>query len=137
MIRSSLNRGRCAVPGLHIDLSDDRKTLTITAPTKPVLAIRLPTEQLDDLIKNLGEQRARMRPPVTARTAGGQTARAMLSPAWSVRSEPLLQQPLLQIRDVRFGWLHYSIPIAEARKLSDALLRVVAAAKEKGQGKPN
>jgi hypothetical protein len=44
-----------------------------------------------------------------------------VDPRWAYDHETMLDQPVLRIRDPRFGWLHYVITPDTAKRLADAL----------------
>jgi hypothetical protein len=108
-------------PNWHLD--DDRKTVTITFPTNPPVALKLDARAVDDVLNNLGAFRAAMTPEVPRDHSLGQRVAAVPNPLWQTEPEMMLGDSLLHLRDPRFGWLDYMIPREEARKLAGFLLR--------------
>ena len=109
------------VTNWHIE--DDRKTVTITFPTTPLIALKWDTDVVSEHLGKLGEFRALMQPEVGTTWAPGQLFRAIIDPVWSTEPEVMEGNSVLHVRDPRFGWLHYVIPRHEARKLGEALIR--------------
>ncbi|RUT32657.1 hypothetical protein EMQ25_05790 [Arsenicitalea aurantiaca] len=104
-------------------LSDDLKTVTITFPTSPPVQFVLDAAAVDDLLRNLGELRAHMTPPVPADYQIGQKVAAIPDPRWYTEPEMLSGDSLIHVRDPRFGWLHYLLPRASAQQLAQYLTR--------------
>lgn len=124
--------------GPNWKLNDDLKTVTLTFPTNPPVALRLDVSQVEDVLKNLGEFRASMAPEVPQTYAMGQKVGAVSNPAWVTEPDLMVGDSLLHIRDPRYGWLHYLIPREEARKLATFLQNQVEAEPPgTRQGKPN
>ena len=96
-------------------------TVTLTFPTTPPVTLKLNANQVDDILKNLGDFRAAMKQEVPKSFAMGQMVDAVPDPIWATEPDALLGNSLLDIRDPRFGWLHYLIPKDEARKLASLL----------------
>ncbi|KWV59982.1 hypothetical protein AS026_27165 [Rhizobium altiplani] len=104
------------------ELDDEFKTLTITFPTDPPVAFVLDTESLSKLIEGAGQIRAEMPPPHDETWEGGKMVDAVLDPRWYTEPDALLGEPLLHIRDPRYGWLHYALPRESARALGTLLI---------------
>jgi len=119
--------------GPNWKLDEDGKTVTLTFPTEPPVALKLDAVQIDDLLRNLGMFRGGMQPEVPAGYALGQKVEAVLNPAWMTEPDLLMGDSLLHLRDPRFGWLHYLIPKGEAKKLAGFLQNQANAAQEQGQ----
>ncbi|MEK1871575.1 MAG: hypothetical protein AAAC50_03980, partial [Rhizobium altiplani] len=98
------------------------KTLTITFPTDPPVAFVLDTDSVSKLIEGAGQIRAEMPPPHDETWEGGQMVDAVLDPRWYSEADALLGEPLLHIRDPRYGWLHYALPRESARALGTLLI---------------
>jgi hypothetical protein len=105
-------------------ISEDLKTVTLTVPGNPPIALRFTVADVDDILKNLGGLRALMKPEFPRDYAGGQKVRCITDPIWASESDVLMGNSLLHIRDPRYGWLHYMLPKNEARKLGGYLLRL-------------
>lgn len=119
-------------------LEDDHETITITFPTDPPVAVQWKAAAVDEHLQKLGEFRANMRPEISKTFALGQLVGAVPNPAWMTEPDAMQGDPLLHIRDPRFGWLHYLIPKEEARKLAGFLQRQVDAPPPgQEQGKPH
>ena len=58
-------------PMVIIEGATDYKTVTITFPTEPPVALRLDAAQVDDLLSNLGSFRGAMKPEVARKYGGG------------------------------------------------------------------
>jgi hypothetical protein len=124
------------MPGPNWKLDDDGKTVTLTIPTDPPVALQLDASQVDAMLQNLGLFRGSMQPDVPAAYALGQKTPAIRDPAWVSEPEAMMGDSLLHIRDPRFGWLHYIIPKSEAKKLAD-FLQIQAAAPPPPAGVPH
>jgi hypothetical protein len=122
--------------GPNWKLDEDGKTVTLTFPTEPPVALKLDAVQVDDLLRNLGIFRGSMKPEVPTKYALGLKVEAVPDPAWMTEPDLMLGDSLLHIRDPRFGWLHYLIPKTEAKKLAE-FLQTQANAPPKDQGQPN
>ena len=107
--------------GLNWNLEGDRNSVTLSLPTVPPLAVKLSTEAVDDVLRNLGDFRAKMRPPPVSVWAPGQTFHAIANPRWMTEPEAMMGNSVLHIRDPRYGWLHYVLPRKGARKLAGLL----------------
>lgn len=103
--------------GPNWNLDDDLKTVTVTFPSNPPVALQLDAAAIDDLLKNLGAFRASMLPPHDLSFTLGQKVMAIPNPAWVTEPDALLGDSLLHLRDPRFGWQHYVISRSDARKL--------------------
>ena len=108
--------------GPNWKLEDDLKTVTVTFPTNPPTALKLDAAGVEDLLKNLGEFRAHMKPEIAAEWELGQKVGAVPDPRWYSESELMMGNSLLHLRDQRFGWLHYVLPRESARELGMVLL---------------
>lgn len=76
------------------------------------------------LIEALGELRPSLQPPIPMDLpAGPRKVNAIPDPRWYVEPEMMEGNSLLNMRDPRFGWLHYVLPRNEARKLGELLIR--------------
>lgn len=120
------------------ELNQDLKTVTITFPTDPPVALRLDLLGVENIIKNLGDFHAAMKPEVPKNFAVGQKVEVIPDPAWVTEPDLLMGNSILHIRDPRYGWLHYLIPREEAKKLG-ILLQNQADAPSPGpkQGQPS
>ena len=107
------------VAGPNWELTDKR-TLTVTFPTKPPVAIENDTAQVEDMIAHLGEYRAAMVPEVPPEFPQGQSVDAIRNPAWMLENESR-GDVVIHIRDPRYGWLHYLLPRQEAAKMAGLL----------------
>jgi hypothetical protein len=102
-------------------LEDDYKSVTVTFPTNPPVALRLDIGGVDDILKNLGHFRAAMKPEIARAYAMGQKVGAVPDPIWVTEPDLMQGDSLLHLRDPRYGWLHYLLPRAEALKLGQLL----------------
>ena len=124
--------------GPNWKLDDDLQTVTVTFPTDPPVALKLDAQHVEEILKNLGEFRAHMKPEIPHDHAMGRKIEAVPDPKWVTEPDAMIGNSLLHIRDPRFGWLHYLIPRDEARKLG-GVLQTQADAPPPGQesGKPH
>lgn len=126
------------MPGMDWKLGDDLKTVTVSFPTTPPIALKLNLADVEDILRNLGEFRAVMKPEIPKSYAMGQTVRALPNPAWVTEPDALAGDSLLHLRDPRYGWLHYLIPREEARNLARYLqTQVDSPSPGQGHSKPN
>lgn len=124
--------------GPNWKLNDDLDTVTVTFPTEPPATLKLDAQGVEEILSNLGEFRALMKPEIPRDYALGQKSEAIPDPKWVTEPDALMGNSLLHIRDPRFGWLHYLIPKAAAQKLAEFLQNQITAPPP-GQrpGKPN
>ncbi len=108
--------------GINWNLEDDLNTITITFPSDPPVAIVADAAQTDSLLNNLGEFRAAMMPPIPPTYTTGQVVKVVVDPAWATEHDVIQGNPILHIRDPKFGWLSYMIPKHEAIKLGKSLI---------------
>ena len=125
------------MPGPDWKLEDDLKTVTVTFPSDPPVALKLDADEVDDTLRNLGEFRASMDPPIPEDHPLGQKTGAIPDPKWVTEPEIMAGNSLLHIRDPRFGWLHYLLPRVEARKLAEFLLNQTDQPPEQAPEKTN
>lgn len=118
-------------------LSDDQKTLTISFPSDPPVALQIDTAQVEDLLRNVGLYRASMLPQVPMDFEMGQKVEAVPDPKWGCEPDLLQGHSLLHLRDPRFGWVHYLLPKHEARKLAGILKNQSEAPAPTTVGKPS
>ncbi len=124
--------------GPNWKLEDDLKTVTVTFPTNPPVALKLNVSEVEDMLKNLGMFRSGMQPEAPKTFAMGQKVSAVPDPIWVTEPDLMLGNSLLHLRDPRFGWLHYLLPRDEARKLGNYLLQQAdAPSLGQPQGKAN
>lgn len=97
-------------------LSGDKTTVTLAIEGIPRL--RLNSVALEELQNCLGKVRAGMVPPVSAVLPGGASLSAVSNPQWVLSPAGNSADSLLNVRDPRYGWLHFVIPAEEGRKLS-------------------
>lgn len=107
--------------GPNWKLEDDYKTVTVTFPTEPPIALKLDAAAVDDLLRNLGVFRGAMKPEIPRAFALGQKVAAVPDPNWVTEPDALHGHSLLHLRDPRYGWLHYLLPPHEAQKLAQLL----------------
>lgn len=99
----------------------DRISLSIAG-----IAHTLDAAGLDQLLAGLGKARARMKTKVPADMKGG-SMDVVKDPTWRTMATPLSAEPLVHLRDSRFGWLHYALSRDSARSLATALATLVDA----------
>ena len=104
-------------------LEDDLETVTISFPSNPPVALKYKHPEVAEMLQNLGEFRAMMKPEVPHKFAMGQKVLAIPDPAWVTEPDIMLGASLIHLRDPRFGWLHYLLPPHEARKLGEFLIK--------------
>ena len=106
--------------GPNWKLEGDYKSVTVTFPTDPPVVLKLDVADVEDMLRNLGEFRAAMKPEVPrVRPTGMVPARP--DPIWWSEPDAMQGHSLLHIRDDRYGWLHYLLPPNEAKKLGQLL----------------
>ncbi|HET9848687.1 MAG TPA: hypothetical protein VFR68_09055 [Candidatus Dormibacteraeota bacterium] len=114
-------------PPMKWELSDDRRDVIVTFPQEPTAS--LDAGEVDRLLNGLGEIRAAMWPPYPNDYPPAQTVNALLNPSWVVEGIQDSEDVLVNIRDPRFGWLHYRI----SREVADQL---AAGISQRGKLKP-
>ena len=83
-------------------------TVTVTFQGDPPIKVELDVEEVDDVIRSLGEMRALMQPEHSIDAPVD--SNAVFNPRWVCEHEPVLAHSILRVRDPRYGWLHYVIP---------------------------
>src|SRR4051812_22027570 len=81
--------------------------IVITRPDGTELVEVVPVQKLDELIAVLGGVRAALQTPVSPTPLPG-AFEVIRDPSWTVSSDAMKEEPLLRLRDVRFGWLSYT-----------------------------
>jgi hypothetical protein len=99
----------------HVD------TVTVTFQADPPFEVVLDAAEIDDLLRNLGGLRAMMEPAHLLNFKKDGDINFIVDPRWEYDQETMLDQPVLRIRDPRFGWLHYVITPDTAKKLAAML----------------
>ena len=108
--------------GMDCRLEDDLTSVAVSFPTTPPLTLNLDANEVDSLLHKLGDLRARLVPEVEADWYPGGMLEVVCDPRLKAASELMEGNPLLHIRDPRFGWLHYMIPREDARRLGQYLI---------------
>jgi hypothetical protein len=112
--------------GREWKLEDDYQHVTLSLPDQDIkLVFDVPA--VDEVLQNLGDFRGNMKPEIPKTYAMGQKVKAINDPAWVTELELMQGNTLLHLCDPRYGWLHYSIPREEARKLAQYLQNQVDA----------
>lgn len=96
-------------------LSGDRTLVTLAIEGIPRLT--LDSAAVEELQSRLGAVRAGMVPAVSAAIPGDASLSAVSNPQWVISPAGNTADSLLNIRDPRYGWLHFLIPAEEGRKL--------------------
>jgi len=120
----------------RLELREDGQlqiTIDSGADTAPVLD----ASAVSRLIEALGAIRAAMNPQVATECPARQKVEALLDPCWYVELELMQENPTLNIRDDRYGWLHYVIPKPEAKKLGEFLTQLASQSPAPPRGKAN
>ncbi len=106
--------------GCKISFIPDPHTLTIAIPSHPLAFLRLTTTEVDLLISQLHELRAKMEPTFPHECPKGLAYKGTENPSLSAEPGEVEGTSLLHIRDPGFGWLHYLIPKDAAQGLGQA-----------------
>lgn len=101
---------------VHYDAASDRLLFTIGDAV-----CAFDAAGVDKLLAGLGEARSNMKPEYTADITGEQM-NVVSNPTWRTMGIALAPEPLLHIRDPRFGWLHYALAIDSAKRLGLSLV---------------
>jgi hypothetical protein len=120
--------------GPNWKLEDDNRSVRVTFPTDPPVVLKLGIAGIEEILKNLGEFRAAMKPEIPRKFAMGQKVQAVASPVWTIEPEVTRSDSLLHIRDPRYGWLHYQLSRAEALKLVEFLQAQARSPSESARG---
>lgn len=102
-------------------LEADNKTVTAVFATDPPVTLKFSTAEIEGILKELGEIRADMEPEVPDSFEMAKDEEPISDPIWDTAPDESNENALLHICDPRFGWLHYAIPTAEAKKLGGFL----------------
>jgi hypothetical protein len=110
------------IPGPTMAVAPSRNVVVVQHPTPPPPVYTLDLAAVENLLTVLGLMRTGLLPEVPAAWQPGTGVRAYRNPSWSIEVDQLAGDPLLHLRDLRFGWLHYVLDRAEARRLAHELL---------------
>lgn len=109
---------------IRIGLSSKRDQARIVIEEHPrSMTVVLDTSATSNLLTKLGRARSDMIPSVAAKQPAEPLVRAVPDPVIEVEGEAMESLTLLNLRDPRFGWLHYSLKPEQARQLGEALIR--------------
>jgi hypothetical protein len=86
----------------------------------PKIQMGLAAADLDQIINQLGTQRARMIKQPANGSASGTSSDAVVSPKWEIAARHG-EGKLLALYHTGFGWLNFLFPDAEAELLAQAL----------------
>jgi hypothetical protein len=84
-------------------------TVTVTFQADPPIKVDLDVEEVEDIIRNLGEMRALMQPE-RSMVHDAAESKVVLNPPLACEHEPALAHSILRICDPRYGWLRYVVP---------------------------
>jgi hypothetical protein len=101
----------------------EEKTVRIELPKS---SLDLTADELSAFIQRLGEIRMRMKPDIDRRPLKTMEYRTFLDPCWICQQELMRENSLLHLRDPRYGWLHFSLPREQAKKLGETLIQQAA-----------
>jgi hypothetical protein len=115
-----------------VEITEDLGTLALVLPAdhtkrfvhngRDVVGFSVSTLFLEQILAELSAARRQMLPSITERWPAGTTVTADRDPKWSIEHDQLAGDPLLHLRDPRFGWAHYILTKDQARKLGHALI---------------
>lgn len=108
-------------------VDDDRRLAIATFSNNPPLSLNFDAAAVESLQKTLGLVRGAMVPEVGPAPAENEQIAAVANPSWVIRPAKTQGDCLLQLRDPRYGWLHYVIPKEEATKLLNFLQKQLGA----------
>jgi hypothetical protein len=108
---------------LKFDLSDDCASVAVHLDGGPDASVRLDADEIDRLLGELGEMRARMQPEVPYEPDLNGSFSVVSDPRWATHGEIMDGNSFFHVRDPRFGWLSYVLPRKEAQKLSVLLAK--------------
>lgn len=110
-----------AVVRLHHN--PETQTVTLSDETNPAAVLEIDAAQLEQLLQGLGEMRTRIEPRVEAEWQPGRSVQAITNPRFSAEVPKDKDFTVLHLRDPRFGWLHYAVPLPECGRLAEFLAR--------------
>jgi hypothetical protein len=121
--KTEMPGGQLSTDQLSLSVSDDKRsaTLGLLQNGQPTNQVTIQAAELDLIIAKLGEARAVMSEPVSARPPQetGTKELGVIDPMW--RTDPPLNEGLggiiLRLRHLGFGWLTFILPHHEARSL--------------------
>jgi hypothetical protein len=105
---------------LMVDFHEDNTAVTITFSSEPIVSVTLDTEQVDELLFNLGKCRSRMAPEVPERLPPDAELICQETTDTRIQKNDR-NEVIISIRDLRYGWLHYSLGEEGAQLLASAL----------------
>ena len=101
---------------VHFDAASDRLLITIG-----VAVCAFDAAGVDKLLPGLGDARSNMKPEFTADITGD-PMNIVRDPTWRTMAIALVPDPIVHIRDPRFGWLHYALAAESAKRLGQSLV---------------
>lgn len=106
-----------------MELNEGRNVLTLIWPgAEPKTIVSMPTERVDETIKQLAFWRSAMLPEIPQAWTPGTIETFHRDPKMILETDQLAGDALLHVRHPHFGWLHFILSKSEARKIGDALL---------------
>lgn len=105
---------------IDFTLSADKADVTIVLPPGSNI-LRMDATSLDKVIHQLGKLRAEMPLAIPETRPSFGVGDGIRQPTFGLYVDDFNLDPVLQVRDPRFGWLNYIIATGGARKLSLAL----------------
>lgn len=112
------------MPAVNLHLEAGDKILRLTIETDPRVVLRLDAQGVDLLVSQLGRARERMQPAHPEAYPSKEPGRAVADPQHVVDVDLRTENPLLHVRDPKFGWLHYMLTRAKCRRLAEELRQV-------------
>ena len=102
--------------------TEDRTIAILQFTNNKSIELVLKAEDVDRLLKALGDMRGTMVPPHPASLPRDGKVLALTDPAWLITNEIMAGEPLMQIRDHRYGWIAFKFTRAAAVKLGQVLI---------------
>ena len=113
---------RVFVNKVDLSLSADNAVLSLGFGGPDDLTAMMPTDQVDKMLSALWKWRSKMEPPHPSNPIG-QNVEMILDPKWYTEPDKNRRGSLIHILHPGFGWLSFFIPLDEASKLTNYLLK--------------
>lgn len=84
---------------------------------------------VSQLIDAFGDARSKMQPEY-ASDVSKDLINVVRQPTWRTTATALTPEPIVHLRDPRFGWLHYALSVESARRLGQSLVKLADEASE-------
>ena len=101
--------------------AEDRKSVRVSLKDDAPPATDWSLTDVEMMLKALRSLRVLLEPGVHSEFPPRQRAEGVIEPNWSTEPELLTGRSILHLREPGYGWLHFVLPRADARRLAAEL----------------